>query len=1108
MSKIYHISDVHIRNAGRREEYETVFRNLRFEIAKTATIGDVVVVTGDIVDAKNRITVENVRLQRYLYFQLHSLMVEEGVQVVVIPGNHDGNLKTPDAPTALETAIGEFEEFEYFHFIRNTRSQKVGDFNFYHYSLFDVHKEEDVYTNLTNEMLEDGGKSGIPIALYHGVVNGCYTEGGRMLESDMGVDFFHPNYEAVLLGDIHKPNQIMDAVGRVRYPGSLIQQNFGEGLVHGILAWEFRDKQYFDAQFLEIPNEYKFLTINLPPSSLSEFTRILTDGFLTYAFDAHSKFRIRLVAPRRLSVFEKTAIDGILNKIATDFIYEIIDVKFQENYDDVGDEIIVDGDDVEDDIRTHVKAYFERVLQDSAYSREEVTRSVKVVSEMIETQLNADINTSFVPWKMDSLRFENMFRYEEHELNFSEFGDGLISITGENASGKSAILDIISVALFDKTPRGISSSVMREGSNDGSIVLYFTAKGDKYRITRNFKRGKTGSVKIDVDFCRVLEDGELELLNGTQRNETNANIREYVGEYENFILTNYMSQTGVKSFVELSNTNRIKYLNTVIGLGGFDSLTSDARKTYTEKKGVFKHLTAEYDEGRLSSLNEQLVNDVTTFNHFESNEYAKIHQEVEAIADERLDMERQYASVSGSISQEYRGKNPDQLVEQYTKALDGFISNVEDFSNSLNTQEQVLSERMINKEAAFDLLQQHQTTDIDTDKLEGIKERGREILSIKKDYDLLKSRSEILAAKIVELNLSRGELASKLNADCDVCMSNVALSSLLSQIKEKGTELSEVTTKIEALELMPEVSDHYNLYNVQSKLLIEEKSRIESWQSKLHTLQGELTKATTLVEQAVHSKRRSEDSIAEYKQRIEKGKLALEDVKKNAEAMRRENELSIELSDVVTRQKHVENSHRSAKNTLESYERRVNECKREITRLGEGKDKVADAGVEVNVWKLVTEALGKGGIIARFREGKLKSLVDSASNILKEYAGFEIRLEQGGGKLEAAMSYDGSIFTDVAYASGMERFLVGLALRQALITRCKVPVSNFIAIDEGFGALDADKRESVQSLLQAISEQSRIIFVTHIPELAEVADNRLYVRRDGDSSIIEDADLA
>ena len=204
---------------------------------------------------------------------------------------------------------------------------------------------------------------------------------------------------------------------------------------------------------------------------------------------------------------------------------------------------------------------------------------------------------------------------------------------------------------------------------------------------------------------QIVKEHEL-LLNGTQRNETNANIREYVGDYDNYVLTNYMSQTGAKSFVELSNTNRIKYLNAVIGLSGFDSLTSSARKTYTEKKGVFKHLTEEYDEGRLSSLNEQLLNDVTTLNHFEENQYAKIHQEVEAIADERLAMERQYAAVSGSISPKYRGKNPDELVEQYTIAVDDFILNVKDFSDSLERQEQVLSERMLNKEAAFDLLEQ------------------------------------------------------------------------------------------------------------------------------------------------------------------------------------------------------------------------------------------------------------------------------------------------------------------------------------------------------------------------------------------------------------------
>ena len=89
MGKIFHISDVHIRNTGRREEYEQVFKNLQTEIASRIEADDVIVVTGDIVDAKNRITVENVRLQTKFYSMLHTFISECDAHVVIIPGNHD-----------------------------------------------------------------------------------------------------------------------------------------------------------------------------------------------------------------------------------------------------------------------------------------------------------------------------------------------------------------------------------------------------------------------------------------------------------------------------------------------------------------------------------------------------------------------------------------------------------------------------------------------------------------------------------------------------------------------------------------------------------------------------------------------------------------------------------------------------------------------------------------------------------------------------------------------------------------------------------------------------------------------------------------------------------
>ena len=54
------------------------------------------------------------------------------------------------------------------------------------------------------------------------------------------------NFDYAFLGDIHKTNQMVDTEGRVRYPGSTVQQNHGETNDKGYLIWEIQDKEKFN----------------------------------------------------------------------------------------------------------------------------------------------------------------------------------------------------------------------------------------------------------------------------------------------------------------------------------------------------------------------------------------------------------------------------------------------------------------------------------------------------------------------------------------------------------------------------------------------------------------------------------------------------------------------------------------------------------------------------------------------------------------------------------------------------------------------------------------------------------------------------------------------
>jgi DNA repair exonuclease SbcCD nuclease subunit len=98
------------------------------------------------------------------------------------------------------------------------------------------------------------------IALHHGAVNTARTDIGYQISNEhVGVDLFD-GHDITLLGDIHKPAQFLNEAKTIAYPGSLIQQNHGEALDHGILVWDLPDRA---AKFVEIENDYGYITLEV-----------------------------------------------------------------------------------------------------------------------------------------------------------------------------------------------------------------------------------------------------------------------------------------------------------------------------------------------------------------------------------------------------------------------------------------------------------------------------------------------------------------------------------------------------------------------------------------------------------------------------------------------------------------------------------------------------------------------------------------------------------------------------------------------------------------------------------------------------------------------------
>lgn len=136
-------------------------------------------------------------------------------------------------------------------------------------------------------------------------------------------------------------------------------------------------------------------------------------------------------------------------------------------------------------------------------------------------------------------------------------------------------------------------------------------------------------------------------------------------------------------------------------------------------------------------------------------------------------------------------------------------------------------------------------------------------------------------------------------------------------------------------------------------------------------------------------------------------------------------------------------------------------------------------------------ALIKGKAFVRFlaREN-LQEIVSTASRTMGQLTGQRYRLElfedSRGSDFIMVDNYSGGLRRQVGTLSGGEIFIVSLALALALSHKIQMQGKplGFFFLDEGFGALDPQKLETVMDILEHLPSDSRMVgVITHVQEV-------------------------
>ena len=251
IKKVIHLADIHIRPYQRLEEYTNKLITLKEKIKES--VGSMnrdeikIVISGDIVHSKNTISNE---LITFVSSWIREL--EEIASVIAISGNHDlltDNKSRIDTLTAIFTAA-KFDNAIHLDSYFGYDSGIIVEDNvtWVLYSIFSDFKRPNI------EQVKKDYPNNIVIGLYHGTVVGATLNNGTVMDNGVSGDLFE-GCDFVMAGDIHKRQVIKRGDCEIVYPGSLIQQTFGETITqHGFALWDLENKKY---EFIDLPLDYE-----------------------------------------------------------------------------------------------------------------------------------------------------------------------------------------------------------------------------------------------------------------------------------------------------------------------------------------------------------------------------------------------------------------------------------------------------------------------------------------------------------------------------------------------------------------------------------------------------------------------------------------------------------------------------------------------------------------------------------------------------------------------------------------------------------------------------------------------------------------------------------
>ncbi len=681
----------------------------------------------------------------------------------------------------------------------------------------------------------------------------------------------------------------------------------------------------------------------------------------------------------------------------------------------------------------------------------------------LDDKVNAEVDKSnqnkvrYNKWFIKKVEFSNFLSFGENNVIEFDNLDGItvIESTPRNFGGKStATVDLLMFLFFNTTTKTKTNiEVFNKFSDKDEVKVkgYVTIDGENYIISRSVTRKKTKAgeytVKSDLEFFKVSEDGTVSNLAGEQRRETETFISSAIGSQEDFLSTILTTGYNLEELIESKPTARGQILTKFLGLESLKQKEDICKEMYNDwsKKLVSNTYNVKDLEDTNVTLQESISNSENEILRLTSflEETEKSLKKLEEKRDEKL------SSKNNDVDQELIRTNPTLLKGE----IDALVLK--------RNQSQAGADGVDVKEpSTYYHEDQHKELKNELSKLQGV------------EFALKYEKSE--KEKLIK-QLTEGTI-------CPTCKRALDEVDHTDEIEEIKKQIEQIDRDIESNQT------EFNVLKEQSDGLESLKNEFDNYE------RNKLRKA------------RFELEVEQRQLEIDSKQLKLNNYDNNKKKLDENQRIDIEVTGLRTK---IETANADIRVTNQSIERHNGNITSSTEKIGINNELIKKIKSEeelIYVFKTYLTIFGKNGISKVIIKNMIPLLNQELYRLLSDSCYFTLELNiNDKNELEFLMiDNETRVVKPLSSGSGYERTISSLAIRSVLTKISSLPKPNIVVMDEVFGKIADDNLEMVGEFFKKIKNYfEHILVISHNPLIRNWSDNIIMVKKDDNISSIE-----